>query len=229
MKESIYTIPVSEVFEPKDDCPLCKMRDILEQRCVEYILGAAMMEPDIRQETNRLGFCLPHFQMMLRRKNRLSLALVLESHLNELYASIEQGKQFEIQRKKNGNPEETCYVCSQIDWAMERMLKTVVDLWTKEETFRNLFAEQSKLCVRHYRQLCSAAAAHLKKKDASAFEKEARQLTLKALGEIKEDVSHFCKMFDYRNNGAGADWGNSRDSAERAIWYLTSRKPDGQK
>ena len=27
-------------------------------------------------------------------------------------------------------------------------------------------------------------------------------------------------MFDYHNNGEDADWGNSKDSIERAIAYL---------
>ena len=32
-------------------------------------------------------------------------------------------------------------------------------------------------------------------------------------------------MYDYRNNTADADWGNSKDSIERSVWYLTTRKP----
>ena len=36
-------------------------------------------------------------------------------------------------------------------------------------------------------------------------------------------MTHFTKMFDYRN--AGGDWGNSRDSIERAIQWLTARAP----
>ena len=88
MKEAIYTIPISEVFEPKDGCPLCRLRDILEQRCLEYIMGAAMMEPDIRVETNRLGFCKDHYFMMLGRKNRLSIALMLQSHLDGLLGEV---------------------------------------------------------------------------------------------------------------------------------------------
>ena len=56
MKDSIYTIPLSEVLEPKDGCPICRLRNILENRCLEYIMGAAMMEPDIRMKTNREGF-----------------------------------------------------------------------------------------------------------------------------------------------------------------------------
>ena len=60
MRDDICTIPVSEVFEVNDGCPICRMRDMLEQRTVEYIMGAAMMEPDVRIETNRAGFCHVH-------------------------------------------------------------------------------------------------------------------------------------------------------------------------
>ncbi|MBE7064154.1 MAG: hypothetical protein E7390_10290, partial [Ruminococcaceae bacterium] len=67
MRDTIYTIPLTDVFEPKDGCPLCRLYDILEERCVEYIMGAAMMEPDVRVETNRLGFCRHHYDMMLAR------------------------------------------------------------------------------------------------------------------------------------------------------------------
>ncbi len=45
MREDICTIPISEVFEPKEGCPICRMRDTLENRVTEYITGAAMMEP----------------------------------------------------------------------------------------------------------------------------------------------------------------------------------------
>ena len=81
MRDSIYTIPISEVFEPKKGCPICAMRDTLEQRCVEYIMGAAMMEPDIRIETNRLGFCTEHFEQMLHQKNHFLERLHTEGYL----------------------------------------------------------------------------------------------------------------------------------------------------
>ena len=84
MRQDIMSIPVSEVFEPREGCPLCRLRDMLENRVVDYITGAAMMEPDVRQETNRLGFCYPHYQKMLKKQNRLGVGLILESHLEEL-------------------------------------------------------------------------------------------------------------------------------------------------
>ena len=88
MRESILTIPVNEIFEPKEGCPICRMRDMLEQRTVDYIMGAAMMEPDVRIETNRQGFCKTHFEQMRACKNRLSLALMLQTHLQSLQKNV---------------------------------------------------------------------------------------------------------------------------------------------
>ena len=41
-----------------------------------------------------------------------------------------------------------------------------------------------------------------------------------ALDALEADVSHYCKMFDYRSKGG--DWGTSKDSIERSIAFLTS-------
>ena len=79
MRESILTIPINEVFEPREGCPICAMRNTVEQHISEYIMGAAMMEPDVRMETNRLGFCHTHFNSLLKQNNRLSLGLMLNT------------------------------------------------------------------------------------------------------------------------------------------------------
>ncbi len=111
-----------------------------------------------------------------------------------------------------------CFVCEKIEWALSRMLFTVVDLYGKDPSFRQLFAEQEMLCLPHLEKLLCVGADKLSKKEYPAFEKAAMALAAKKLEEVSEDVSHFCRMFDYRN--AGGDWGNSRDSIERAICLL---------
>ena len=63
----------------------------------------------------------------------------------------------------------------------------------------------------------------LPKKNYNPFEAETSRLAKAYLDTLCHDVTHFCRMFDYRN--AGGDWGNSRDAIERAITYLTSREP----
>lgn len=228
MKESIYTIPVSEVFEPKCGCPLCRMRDTLEQRCIDYIMGAAMMEPDIRIKTNEQGFCVDHYEMMLKLKNRLSLALMLESHLAELqkekYSPIlKKSKTKKTKRDGVKTVNDTCYVCDTIQWAMGNMLTTVLRQYQADAEFKKLFSEQEYICLPHLEMLLCAAEDEMPKKALPEFKKEAVALTDKYLTAVLGDVSHFCKMFDYRNSGKDADWGNSRDSIERAVALLSSR------
>lgn len=228
MRDNIYTIPVSEVFEPKEGCPICRMRDMLENRCVEYIMGAAMMEPDIRIETNKAGFCTDHFSMMLKQKNRLSLALMLESHLSEL----RKGGYKDIVAKAEAKPRkrgdlhtvnESCFVCDQIEQAMGGMLNTVMKQWGRDPEFQSLFKDQEYICLPHAEKLLTVAHDTLGKKEYPAFKQLVLSLLDHHLESVGGDVSHFCKMFDYRNSGPNADWGNSRDSIERAILALSTR------
>ncbi len=230
MREDITSIPVSEVFEPRDGCPLCRLRDMLEQRVVTYITGAAMMEPDVRIETNKQGFCITHYRQMLAQRNRLSVALMLESHLAEVEKQVFAG--LPLLGKSNGKKAksaekaaDSCFVCQQVDWATERMLATVCQLYAQQREFRQLFEEQTALCLPHFSQLAAVASASMDKKYLSDFLKTASNICRAALQELHGDVTHFTKMFDYRNNGADADWGNSRDSIERAVAFLTSREP----
>ena len=85
--EQIYTIPVNEAFEEcmeKGGCPFCALSEKLEKDEIDLILGASMMEPDIRKKTNEMGFCKNHFKNLLAGSKKLPLALIMESHLAEV-------------------------------------------------------------------------------------------------------------------------------------------------
>lgn len=222
MQERIYTIPIHDVFEPRDGCPICRMRDILEERCVEYITGAAMMEPDVRMETNRLGFCKHHFEMMRARKNRLSLALILETRLAEIHKMTFEKKK--ILSRKGEVEKPTCYVCQKIEGVMDGMLDNVLKLFVTDADFRSLFSEQEVVCLPHYELLVKHAVRKLSKKQLPDFMTSPTSLTEHYLTTLTQDVHFFTTRFDYRFGGKDAEWGNSKDAIERAIWFLTSRK-----
>ena len=230
MRYDITNIPVTEVFEQGDGCPICRLRNTLETRAVEYITGAAMMEPDIRIETNKAGFCIDHYRMMLKQRNRLGVALILESHLAEMEKKVFGGvpvigKSPKGQAKSAARVGDSCFVCRQIDDAMEKMLATVCRTWEAQKDFRDLFERQDCLCLPHFSALVEAAAGSISKKEQSAFAKAAARLSREYLTALKGDVRHFCEMYDYRSATENADWGNSRDSIERTIRYLTTREP----
>ena len=123
--EKIYTIPVNEAFEasaadPACGCPFCTLYRKLEENELDLILGASMMEPDVRIKTNEQGFCKTHYDMMFTRKNRLGMALMLESHLAEIKKEVTGGG-FSLkgvgtdQMKRLEKLENTCYVCGRIE------------------------------------------------------------------------------------------------------------------
>ncbi len=230
MKETICTIPINDVFSPKDGCPICRLHDMLEQNYVDYILGAAMMEPDVRMETNEKGFCTKHFHMMVGKGRRLQNALILETHLekiiNELLPENAKGKPDKKNIEALENLQRSCYVCDKISWGMEHMFRTIFSSFASDPTFRELYEAQPFICLPHYTMLIRSASAKggLKGAELSEFYKSTARLSGGYLKELKGDVSHYCKMYDYRNRGE--DWGNSRDSIERSVEFLTSERPE---
>ncbi len=92
MKEKIYTIPVTEAYEADCVCPLCFLEERLEKEAIEYALGAAMMEPEFRIESNEKGFCNHHYSMLFGMSNKLALSLVLDTHLEEILKKLDSLK-----------------------------------------------------------------------------------------------------------------------------------------
>lgn len=225
MKEDICSIPISELFEPKEGCPICRMDKMLEDRLAEYITGAAMMEPDVRIETNRLGFCARHFDKITAVGSRLSVALILESHLKELEERAFEGtetkkKLFGSSAPQGHGPGETCFICENMEKNRNHLVESLLHLWLREAEFRQLYREQECLCLPHSRLLLKAASA-MNRKGMEAFFTDTKELSMSYLKEVGKDITHFCRMFDYRNKNA--DWGNSKDAIERSIAWLTGR------
>ena len=230
--QQIYTIPVHEAFEAgaadhKCGCPLCALYRKLEENELDLILGASMMEPDVRIKTNEKGFCRTHYDMMFVRKNRLGMALTLESHLNELKEDLSTGLIAGLVTKPGFTPlkrieklEKSCYVCERIDFHFQHMAETVVLLFEAEEAFADQIKAQPYFCLPHYRLLLEKAQARLQKKKLADFFNIVEGVQKHYLDTLCEDVSWFCKKFDYRYEDE--PWKNSKDSVERAMAFLRS-------
>ncbi len=237
--EQIYTIPVNEAFEASAadvscGCPFCSLYNKLENDELELILGASMMEPDVRIQTNEEGFCRTHYDMMFVRKNRLGMALTLESHLAELKKDIRDKGIFSSpgQRpmKRIGALERTCYVCRRIEFNFEHMIETAVLLWEKDEAFREKLKAQPYFCLPHYRRLLEEASTRLSKKQFPELEGICAEIVNGYMEKLEGDVSWFCKKFDYRYDEE--PWYDSKDAVERSIRFLRGdlhRPPEKKK
>ena len=226
MLEKIYTIPVNEAFEASAadsscGCAFCAMYNKLEENELELILGASMMEPDVRIQTNKEGFCKTHYDMMFTRKNRLGMALTLESHLSELKEELKDkalSKPGERPMKRIATLEDTCYICRRIDFNFAHMIETAVILWDTDEDFAPKLRAQPYFCLPHYRRFLEYASKRLGKKKYAEFEKEVSGIVNSYIETLNGDISWFCKKFDYRYGDE--PWYNSKDSVERAMKFL---------
>lgn len=226
MRYHIDTIPVWDAFKQDSECPLCDLYKNSEAGYLDSFLGASVMEPDVRIEVNRKGFCAKHFSMMLPMKNRLGLALVTHTHLKEAMQADsarppKRGGLFSRRSAPEEPAGETCIVCDRLENTMNRYLYTVLHLFESDAEFRKVFLASKGLCMPHAQALVTMAGESLSAAKAEAFCTQLDALQKQNLARVEQELFWFTQKFDYRN--ADKPWGNSKDAPERAIIKLRGR------
>lgn len=239
MKENIATFPLIDAFNAKDECPFCYLEREAEQHAISFILGSAYMEDDIREKTDATGFCRHHFKMMYDYGNRLGSALILSTHLKKLNEELgvelknfTPGKSSFLTRMKHtdaaggtnpktplgawiGKKTTECYVCDHFHQIYGRYLNTFFDLYKKDESFRQMFAESKGFCLPHFGDLIETAENRLTDEQKKEFYPKAFALMQENLDRLQKEVAWFVEKNDYRNKDK--DWGNSADSIQRGM------------
>lgn len=242
MKETIYTIPVNEVFETEDECPFCHLERQTEQRTIKYVLGpgASYMEPDVRLATDKEGFCGQHFKKMYDYGNSLGSALIMQTYFVSMFEEmVREMESFQMPGKrslfgKKSNQEEsslitwarkkqsTCYICNKLEYNMSRYYATFFQL-TKDAQFRTKVEKSKGFCMRHFLRLMETAPEELPNDQRQWFYDTVFFLMRANLARVKGDLDWFIDKFDYRN--ASADWKNSRDAVSRTMQKLQGIYP----
>ena len=239
MKEQIYTIPVNEIYDKECACPLCELERRIEKESVEYALGAAMMEPDFRVESNKRGYCNKHYGMMFKKPNKLSLALVLDTHMIEVRKEFEKIKKSANALKtaktgffKKSNSSEIaeklavfakgvtddCMVCKKVDFTMERYIDVILYMWSTRDEFKEKFSRSKGFCLKHFQEVCKMIPKALSDADAAKFIPELVEKENILLDALQEDIHKFTLKFDYRNKDM--PWGTAQDAPIRTIECL---------
>lgn len=190
---------------------------------LDIILGASMMEPDIRIKTNDEGFCHNHYSMMQRRKRMLGIGLMLESHLAEVEKRLDGptllGNKAQASIGALGELEDSCYVCGRINKNLYAMQATAVYLWESDLEFKKKFAAAPYFCLPHYKRMIEYASKKMGKKQFRDFYAVAYGINKKYITELEKDVSWFCKKFDYRYDDE--PWYNAKDAIPRTEKFLS--------
>lgn len=235
MKEKLYTIPVNDAFSRPYECPICKMRETLEKDAIEYTLGPSYMEDDIREVTDRTGFCAEHVRQLYAFQNRLGLALMLKTHMDKTIKDIEELTGSGVKTKNSlfkktvtDNPmsdyintlNNSCFVCDRINNTFERYLVTVLHSYKTDAGFRSRFNMGHGFCTKHYGMLYELAATQLSGEIKDSFYKDLNRIYLENMKRVRDDLDWFISKSDYRF--ANEPWKNSKDALPRSILKTNS-------
>ena len=210
--EKIYMIPVNDAYSSADGCPLCRLRDKAEQNYLEYYLGPSLMEPDTRIITNKTGFCPDHMGKLNRSvTNRLGLGLMMHTHLKDFNDDITSDLCSAAPQKAGLIKGRTT------DYKAK--LNSIADMYSHDPAFKDKFAAVPYHCLPHLSMLLRQSAK-LGQNDAASFVSALAEKNKDAFEGLIGDVEWFTLKFDYRNQDK--PWGNSKNSIQRSMRFLSS-------
>jgi hypothetical protein len=195
------------------------------------------MTEEVRYHTNKNGFCSKHYKMLYDMQDRLPLALMLQTHLQEMLKELKENKSTYISEEKSGilskfkkdasstplklaEMKESCVVCSDLLVKMNKLYENFFVLYERENDFRNLFLNSKGFCIPHFLKFNEMATKNLSSKSITAFKEALYNLQIKNLNRIKEDIDWYVQKYDYRFGNE--PWKNSRDAVERTIQKISS-------
>lgn len=244
MKEQLYTIPLNDAVNADDECPFCFVERSIERDLIDFVLGggSSYMEADVREMTDKAGFCRKHFKQMFDYGNTLGNAWILKTHyrkmIEEMHGEIARFKPGRTSLKdkfrksaESGNAigmwihekEESCYICSHFKETYERYMDTFFYLWREDDAFRQKVKNGKGFCLPHFAQVCEAADRSMSDREREDFYGAMLPMMENNMKRLAEDVSWLVEKFDYRNRDA--DWKNSRDAIQRGMQKLKGGYP----
>lgn len=246
MKEQLHTIPISDAIANAGECPFCYMERKTEEHMMDFVLGhgASYMESDIRDMTDREGFCRAHFKKMFDYGNSLGNAWILKTlymrHLEEMDKEFKNFKLDSVGKssrlfgksKPSGNNsiiewinkrESTCFICTSVQNTFQAYMKTFFKMYRSDEEFRKQIASSKGFCIDHFKVLCEGADSMLSDKERADFYDVMLPLMRENINRVYEDVAWFVEKYDYKNRDA--DWKNSKDAIQRGMQKLRGSDP----
>ena len=246
MKEQLHTIPISDAMANAGECPFCYIEQKTEEHMMDFVLGhgASYMEADIRDMTDREGFCRAHFKKMFDYGNSLGNAWILKTlmkrheeemdHVWKTFRPDAAAKRSSLFGKKTDGSsnsivewinrrESTCFICNSVKNTFQAYMKTFFSMYKKDVDFRAQVANTKGFCLDHFKVLCEGADEQLSGEEKKEFYASVLPLMKENFHRVYEDVAWFIEKYDYKNKDA--DWKDSKDAIQRGMQKLSGSDP----
>jgi hypothetical protein len=232
---------VHDAYAEHGECPLCSLMDSAEKTCLVSFQGSRVMEPNVRVQTNKMGFCPDHYRKLYRGENKLGLSLVVHTHLQEklprlaaaLEGAVKEAEAALSRKSKDAGARpldpilrfldemrESCFICGLLAVDLDRYLFTIVYLWKQDPGFREVLRASRGFCLVHVRRLFEYARDALKARELAGFLEDVVPLMTGSLARLEREIFGFTQLFHDSNRSLGSD-------AERTALARTLQKLSG--
>ena len=227
---------VHDAYREGGECPLCSLAEAAERACLASFQSGRVMEPSARVRTNETGFCPDHLRALYAGENRLGLALMLHTHLQEKRAVLRGALEGILEAsgagRKNGTRldalvaslaagRDACVVCESLAKDLDRYAFTIVYLWQKDPEFPPVLRASRGFCVSHFLEVLAEAREVLGADALGDWLREVVPLMTASIDRLEAEVGGFIQLFRASNRSLGTD--EERTALARTVQKLAGR------
>ncbi|MGE5557684.1 MAG: DUF6062 family protein [Bacillota bacterium] len=241
MKETIYSIPVTDLMRADAECPFCWWEEELTRNLLDVYMQGSLMEENWRDKVLEGGLCRRHLRELYRTQQKLSVAIITEALLTyELNLARKfrppvpgKGSGFLHSKRPEGLADrlaqrgENCLACSDLERELIRSADNFWHLMKTEPDFVTLVRGSRGFCIPHFRLLWERGLAACGGAHYGRLMEPLLEWEFDLLEKADMRLKKFIRKFDYRFADTPMD--EEKDALERGLNKLRGvRTGDGR-
>lgn len=228
---------VHDAYAQGGACPMCTLLDGAERTYLLSFQHSRVMEPNVRVKTNAVGFCPDHLGKLYQGENKLGLALVMLTHVQERTADLHAALDGSIEAARAGARErarriqqmigsleslrDSCFICDLLGQDLTRYAWTVLYLWRKDPTFLEVYRASRGFCLSHFCHVLATACDILRGDRLGRWLQETVPLMKQALEGLENALLAFTQLHQAGNRSLGME--EERSALARTIQMFAGR------
>jgi len=210
---------VHDAYAKLGECPLCDLEADAEKTYLTSFQHSRVMEPNVRVQTNRQGFCAAHYRKLYDGENKLGLSLVVHTHLQhvlpEIGAALDavtraaEGRTLKHRVAAAAAPlsdlRDSCFICGLLRADRERYIVTILYLWSRDPDFPAVFRASRGFCIPHFTTMLDEASKMMRADRFRRWLAEAIPLMRGSLEGLERDLHAFSQLHQAGNESMGTD------------------------
>jgi hypothetical protein len=205
---------VHDAYGDPGECPLCRLERDAERTYLTSFQHSRVMEPNVRVQTNRQGFCPSHFRKLYDGENKLGLSLVVHTHLRELAAEVGSMLDDLVKPGKDTTSavaaalreqRDSCFICGLLRKDTERYVLTILYLLDKDPEFLPVFRASRGFCIPHFAGALEQASKSMRADRLRRWLAEVVPLMKGSFASLERDLHAFTQLHQAGNVSPGTD------------------------